>query len=321
MTSVVSRARRAGWGRALLVLLGAACSGSVETVAPHDHGEGGASGSGNTGGSGSFGSGSTATGNGTGGNGTGGSAGQAGAPEPGDAADGSDAAGDAPDVEVNEAGSADAASEDAGHAGDAAADDAGWVGPVVPPDCPGDPTAGWTEYQDTFHLEYPYDLMPSDRSSFENGIYTFWVFPNDKPHAVGNTTAPRTETHYSVFTTGQHMWTGDVLVESPSNSTTIFQVHTSATGAGPVYLQVHSGNVDEIGGARVATGIYDKWWNLKVAFEAATSTATIFVNNCQKLVLRNSRPGNRDFYFKNGVYTCTSSICRDHYKNVRFFQR
>ena len=49
------------------------------------------------------------------------------------------------------------------------------------------------------------------------------------------------------------------------------------------------------------------------SFDAATSTATIWVNNCQKLVLRNSRPGNRDFYFKNGVYTCTSSICRDHY--------
>jgi hypothetical protein len=163
--------------------------------------------------------------------------------------------------------------------------------------------------------------MPSDRMSFENGIYTFWIYPNDKPHAINNTTAPRTETHYSVFTTGQHMWTGDIYVESPSNSTTIFQVHTGASGAGPVYLQVHGGSVDELGGQRIVSGIYDKWWNLKVGFDAATSTATIWVNNCQKLVLRNSRPGDRHFYFKNGVYTCTASICRDRYKNVRFYQR
>jgi hypothetical protein len=224
-------------------------------------------------------------------------------------------------------------SEDAGTARDAArtdsspsdggviVTDSGDIGPIVAPDCPGDPRDGWTEYQDKFHLEYPYNLQPTDRYTFIDGVYTYWIFPNDKPHAVGNTTAPRIETHYTVFKTGQKMWTADVMVESPSQNTVIFQVHTSATGAGPVYLRIVSGNLEEIDGSVLARGLYDKWFNLKVAFDAATSSAVIYINNCQKLSLRNSRPGNRDFYFKNGVYTCESSICRDHFKNIHLYEK
>jgi len=88
------------------------------------------------------------------------------------------------------------------------------------------------------------DLMPTDRYTFIDGIYTYWIYPTDKPHAVGNTTAPRIETHYTNFRTGTKMWTGDILVDSPSNNVTIFQVHTGASGGGPVYLQVHGGNLD-----------------------------------------------------------------------------
>jgi hypothetical protein len=233
---------------------------------------------------------------------------------------GDDASVDAPGASRLDA-AADATVQDGGFDGRGMTSDGGDIGPVVMPECPGDPTAGWTEYADTFHLEYPYNLMPSDRYTFENGIHTFWVFPTDMPHAPGNTTAPRTEAHWTNFTTGRKMWTGDVLVESPSTPTTIFQVHTTATGAGPVYIRVAKGDMSEINGQVLARGVYDKWINLKVAFEAATSTATIYVNNCQKLVLPNSRPGSRDFYFKNGVYTCTSTICRDHYKNIHLYQR
>jgi hypothetical protein len=199
--------------------------------------------------------------------------------------------------------------------------DGGWVGPVVPMDCPGDPLQGWTEYEDTFRLEYPYDLMPSDRYTFENGIYTFWIYPTDKPHAKGNTTAPRIETHYTNFTTGQKMWTADVMVESAAQHTVIFQVHTTASGAGPVYLRIIDGNLEEINGSVLAKDLYGKWFNLKVAFTAPQSDAVIYINNCEKLTLKNSRPGSGTFYFKNGVYTCESSICRDHFKNVHLYQR
>src|SRR5262249_16309997 len=154
-----------------------------------------------------------------------------------------------------------------------------------------------------------------------NGIHTFWVFQNDKPHAVGNTTAPRTEAHWTMFTTGQKMWTADVFVDSPATPTVIFQVHTGATGAGPVYLRVVKGDLSEINGTKIATGVYGRWFNLKVAFTAPASDAVIFVNNCQKMTLKNSRPGDKNFYFKSGVYTCEVPMCRDHYKNIHLYQR
>jgi hypothetical protein len=199
--------------------------------------------------------------------------------------------------------------------------DGGWVGPIVQMDCPGDPTQGWTEYEDTFRIEKPYDLQPEDRYTFIDGIYTFWIYPTDKPHAVGNTTAPRIETHYTNFTTGRKMWTADVMVESPSTHTVIFQVHTTASGAGPVYLRIEDGDLEELDGTVLARGLYGKWFNLKVDFTAPDSDAIIYVNNCQKMTMNNSRPGSRDFYFKNGVYTCESSICRDHFKNVHLYQK
>jgi hypothetical protein len=260
---------------------------------------------------------------GEGGNGvsTGTTSGSGGAGDAIDAGGSDDGSRGAADASSHDGGPGDGAAKDAGALDGGATLDGGDIGPIVAPDCPGDPTSGWTEYADTFRVEHPYDLMVSDRYTFVSGIHTFWVFPNDLPHAPGNTTAPRTEAHWTNFTTGQKMWTGDMLVESPSTPTTVFQVHTTATGAGPVYIRVANGTLSEINGSVLARNVYDKWINLKVAFDAATSTGTIYVNNCQKLVLPHSRPGSGDFYFKNGVYTCTSSICRDHYKNIRLYQR
>jgi hypothetical protein len=56
-------------------------------------------------------------------------------------------------------------------------------GPVVMMQCPGDPTQGWTEYSDSFHVERPYTVPINTRFSIIDGIYTFWVSPNDPPHS------------------------------------------------------------------------------------------------------------------------------------------
>src|SRR5262249_31479026 len=71
-------------------------------------------------------------------------------------------------------------------------------GPVVTMDCPGDPTAGYTEYQDTFHVESPYTLPTNARFSItDGGIYNFWVFPNDAAHSpTANGKAPRSEARW-----------------------------------------------------------------------------------------------------------------------------
>ena len=315
MHLAVERVRALGLAASLT-----ACTAMVDRVGGPSHVEGGAGHGGATAGNGGSASVVTAGGRSSDRDGAAGTTGSSGA---GGASGGSvvDDAGSGHRDGAVDAQAIDARGVDAGRVEGGTESDGGFVGPFVPPDCPGDPTAGWTEYADTFHIEHPYDLMVSDRYTFQNGIHTFWIFPTDKPHEVGNTTAPRTEAHWTNFTTGQRMWTADVLVDSPSDNTTIFQVHTTASGAGPVYIRVENGTVQEINGSVIARGVYDKWFNLKVAFESATSSATIYVNNCQKLVMNNSRPGSRNFYFKNGVYTCDSSICRDHYKNIHLYQK
>ena len=62
------------------------------------------------------------------------------------------------------------------------------VPPVIADECPGDLAAGFTEYQDTFKVQHPYDLDENERYKLENGIYTIFVKMSDKSHAIGNTT-------------------------------------------------------------------------------------------------------------------------------------
>jgi hypothetical protein len=195
------------------------------------------------------------------------------------------------------------------------------VPPIVPPDCPGDPTAGWTEYSDTFRIERPFDLPITSRFSIADGIYTFFVMSSDSPHVSGSTTAPRTEARWSNFTnTRPHMWEADMKFDTPLDHTTIMQVHTTTDGAGPVYLRVDTGAIHPLNGPNFVTGLSDKWFNIKVAFNPVSLSTTIWINNCQKLQGVIGPRGDSVFYFKNGSYTCPGTICRDHYKNMHLYQ-
>jgi hypothetical protein len=196
------------------------------------------------------------------------------------------------------------------------------VPPLIAPECPGDPTAGWTEYADTFRIERPFDLPIPSRFSIADGIYTFWVMSTDNPHVSGSTTAPRTEARWSNFTNTQpHMWEADMKFDAPLDHTTIMQVHTTADGAGPVYLRVDAGAIHPLNGPNFVTGLNDKWFNIKVAFDPMTLSTTIWINNCQRLQGVIGPRGDSVFYFKNGAYTCPGTVCRDHYKNMHLYQR
>ena len=186
--------------------------------------------------------------------------------------------------------------------------------------CAGNPAEGWTEFMDTYKIQKPYDLMESDRFKEENGEYTFWVFPTDKAHQPGNTTAPRTEMRWSNWTTGERMWEGDVMFESPLNHTCIMQIH-NVGAAIAVYLQVNGGNVRNSVGQDFLKDYYNKWFNLKVAFNPDTLQARIWVNNCLMLSPKSPRGPDPNWYFKNGVYTCNATICRDHFRNIRFWKK
>jgi hypothetical protein len=200
--------------------------------------------------------------------------------------------------------------------------DCGPVPPVVKMDCPGDPTLGWTEYKDTFRIEHPYNLSVADRFKIENGILTFWVLPNDKPH-TSTTSAkdPRTEAAYAQrFTTGMRMWSADVYWERSVRDVVVMQVHTTASGIGPVYLHFDGEDLPPIKASQIPGGLMERWLNMKVAINAATTESTIWINNCQIATQTGERGDGRD-YFKHGVYHCSAPLCRDHYKNIHLYMK
>jgi hypothetical protein len=209
--------------------------------------------------------------------------------------------------------------------------------PDVPPwvtmDCPNDPTMGYTEYRDTFHVESPYTLPTNARFSItDGGIYNFWVFPNDAAHSpTAHGTAPRSEARWGQlvdaatggnFTTGQRIWSADCYWDSSVNGSVIMQLHTTATGIGPVYMVMQGGSLAPASGTTVAGPFYGKWVNVKVVFTAATLSSVIYVNNCMKGTISNGTRGDGNFYFKQGVYHCADAAgCRDRYKNIHFYRK
>jgi hypothetical protein len=212
------------------------------------------------------------------------------------------------------------------------------VGPTVMMDCPGDPTMGYTEYKDTFHVESPYTLPTNNRFSITNGgIYNFWVFPNDSAHSpTANGKSPRSEARWGQlvdaatggnFTTGQRIWSGDAFWESSVTGSIIFQVHTTATGIGPVYMNMTGTSISDTppisGGTTIMGGsLAGRWVNMKVAFDAATRSSQVYINNCLMGTITNGTGGDGHFYFKNGVYHCGAAAgCRDHYKNIHFYKK
>jgi hypothetical protein len=213
-------------------------------------------------------------------------------------------------------------------------------------DCPGDPTEGWTEYQESFFVEHPYTLPTNARFSITGGVYNFWVFPNDPPHSPNaQGRAPRTEANYGGthdhgpivagsgsdgsghFISGMRMWSADILLEPSAEGAAIMQIHTTTTGGGPVGLRlnngdlVNNGNLTAVKGSSVRGGLVSSWFNMKVALNAETLEVRIYINNCLQKTYVGPK-GDGHFYFKSGVYGCAASGgCRDHYKNIHLYSK
>jgi hypothetical protein len=195
------------------------------------------------------------------------------------------------------------------------------VPPIIAPECPGDPTAGFAEYKDSFVVQRPRNLPASDRIKYENGIYTFWVMSSDLSHKADSGTAPRTEARYSDISTGEHIWTGDVMYQSPSK-TCVFQIH-NVNSPIAIYLRVQDNRMFNLStGTTILTNYTDKWFNLKIYFNTQTREVRTYVNNCLKETSRApSTASVPKWYFKHGVYTCESGTCRSNYKNIHLYQK
>jgi hypothetical protein len=212
--------------------------------------------------------------------------------------------------------------------------------------CPGDPTAGLTEYKESFHVEHPYTLPTNTRFSIIGGIYNFWVFPNDAPHSpTAQGRNPRTEANYGGtydktagspgsdgnghFISGMRMYSADMMVEKNAVGSAIMQIHTTATGGGPIGLRIQSnsdvvnnGSLTVVTGSSIPGGLIDKWFNFKASLDVSTMEVKIYINNCLTKTYKGDS-GDGHFYFKNGVYFCKTSQngCFSHYKNIHLYTK
>ena len=193
--------------------------------------------------------------------------------------------------------------------------------PLITPECPDDPTQGFTEYQDSFVIQRPRNLAAAERFKYENGIYSFEIRSGDESHKPNNTTEPRTEARYSDIGTGEHIWSGDMMFESPSK-TCVFQIH-NVNSPIAIYLRVEGDRMFNLStGRTILTGQTGKWFNLKVAFNIQTRQVRTFVNNCLKETSQAPNTASVNlWYFKHGTYTCDSGTCRSNYKNIRLYQK
>lgn len=192
--------------------------------------------------------------------------------------------------------------------------------PIVQMDCPDDPTTGFTEYTDSFVVQRPVNLAGKDRFKFENGIYTTWIFPNDKSHN-GNATKPRTETRFSDLGSGEHIMSFDVMVEPGTTGTVIHQYKSAGTKGGNIglYLEANGGTISDRAGT-VATGASGKWINIKSYFNVETGLGKIWLNNCMKVTSQKEK--NALWYFKFGNYHCDGAPkCQANFKNIHFYQK
>jgi hypothetical protein len=195
------------------------------------------------------------------------------------------------------------------------------VPPLVAMECPDDPTAGFTEYKDSFVVQRPRNLAAKDRFKYEDGIYTTWILPGDQPHKAGNATKPRTETRFSDLNSGEHIMSFDVKVESGINGTVIHQYKSAGTKGGNIgiYIEMNGGTLKDQGRV-VATGVAGKWINIKTHYNIATGEGHIWVNNCLKETTNKEK--NAEWYFKFGNYHCDGAPkCEASFKNIHFFQK
>ncbi|MFI0774572.1 polysaccharide lyase family 7 protein [Streptomyces sp. NPDC021212] len=190
-----------------------------------------------------------------------------------------------------------------------------------------DPTDGWTRKSYTYSMHKPYNLDLSERYSYNSGTktHTMWVNATDKPFEEGSSTNPRTEMRWkNDYTSGKHMWDADVYVPSGTNGADIMQIlrtrRPSGTPATDIMFRASSANggtLKRYTNEVIKTGIYDTWWNLKVAHDASAGTIKVYADN--KLVLTTEDRGEATRYFKNGVYHHGSGRAEARFRNVRYW--
>jgi Alginate lyase len=181
------------------------------------------------------------------------------------------------------------------------------------------PTSGLTRYSDTFKVQHPYNLPESARFSAVGGVYSAWIVKGDKGFSKGTKTGPRTEMRWSAnWTSGEHMFDADVMIDPGTEGTAIMQVKSNTKGE-PIYLVVQKGNLYHGTNTRIATGVVGHWFHLTVDYNPSAGVAHVWVDNNEVFTRKVAGKGGT-YYFKNGVYNISGARSQTHWRNITFWK-
>ena len=179
-----------------------------------------------------------------------------------------------------------------------------------------DPTSGLTQYTDSYKVQHPYNLPESARFSVTGGEYNLWILKGDKGFTSNTTTGARTEMRWATnWTSGEHLWEADVLIDPGTTGTCIMQVHVNGPGEA-IYIQTKNGNLYNSVNTLLATNMVGKWFHLDAAYDPGSHLVQIWVNGNLALSTHYIKPAGTAFYFKNGVYNLSGSKSETHFKNI-----
>jgi len=164
-------------------------------------------------------------------------------------------------------------------------------------------------------------LKTSDRYDFDptNNIHHFWVCYTDKPHAPPpNKTTARTEMRLETFSSGEHMFDGDVYV-CPGTFACIAQVFDAAHGPVEMLIAHPDGQVTVGNHDLILTNAIGHWWNLKMTIDPkAGGDIKIYADNALAGTYKSRGP--RDYYFKCGVYSRKDSARSEvRYRDIKMW--
>jgi hypothetical protein len=191
------------------------------------------------------------------------------------------------------------------------------------------PTDGWTQRTFTYAMQKPWNLSLSQRYRHDQsaGQHTMWVYDSDESHTQSSATDPRTEMRWQQeYTSGQHMWDGDIYVPSGTNGATVMQIlrvkHPSGTPATDFMINAISqngGTLRYYDGTVLRTGIYNTWLDLKVAHNATTGRIQVYLNEQLVLTVNDRGPATR--HFKNGVYHHGGGRAESRFRDLHYWTR
>lgn len=186
---------------------------------------------------------------------------------------------------------------------------------------PAGPTAGLTQYTDTYKVQSPYNLPESARFSITGGVYNTWILKGDKPFSPGSSTGARTELRWNTnWSSGEHLWEADVEIDPGTTGTCIMQVHVNGQGEA-IYIQTKNGNLYNSVNTLLARNIVGSWFHLAAAYNPTSHLVQIWVNNTLALTTHYTKSAGTQFYFKNGVYNLSGAKSETHFKNIELWRQ